>query len=86
MYTGVKMVNYLEQIKAKLVEQLGVDGDKITLDTSIMDDLGADSLDMVELLMCLEDEMGVSIPDDQALTLKTVGDIVNLLNTFESEE
>ena len=79
-------MNYLEQIKNKLVEQLGVDKEKITMDTNIMEDLGADSLDMVELLMCLEDEMGVSIPDDQALTLKTIGDIVKLLESFKPEE
>lgn len=79
-------MNYLEQIKNKLVEQLGVDKEKITMDTNIMEDLGADSLDMVELLMCLEDEMGVSIPDDQAITLKTIGDIVKLLESFKPEE
>ena len=74
-------MNYLEQIKDKLVEQLGVDRDKITLETNVIDDLGADSLDMVELLMCLEDEAGVSIPDEDALKLKTIGDIVALLES-----
>ena len=56
----------LEKVKAVIVEQLGVDEDQVTLDASFADDLGADSLDTVELIMAFEEEFGVEIPDDQA--------------------
>jgi acyl carrier protein len=68
----------LEKVKAVIVEQLGVDEDQVTLDASFADDLGADSLDTVELIMAFEEEFGVEIPDDQAEKIKTVKDVVEL--------
>lgn len=67
----------LEKIKEILVEQLGVSADEISLDSSLMDDLGADSLDLVELVMALEQEFDLEISDEDAENIKTVGDAVN---------
>ena len=69
----------LEKVKAVIVEQLGVDEDQVTLDASFADDLGADSLDTVELIMDFEEEFGVEIPDDQAEKIKTVKDVVEFI-------
>ncbi|MBP6408292.1 MAG: acyl carrier protein [Fusobacteriaceae bacterium] len=69
----------LEKVKAVIVEQLGVDEDQVTLDASFADDLGADSLDTVELIMAFEEEFGVEIPDDQAEKIKTVKDVVEFI-------
>ncbi len=69
----------LEKVKAVIVEQLGVDEDQVTLDASFSDDLGADSLDTVELIMAFEEEFGVEIPDDQAEKIKTVKDVVDYI-------
>jgi acyl carrier protein len=68
-----------EKIKGVIVEQLGADEDDVTEDASFVDDLGADSLDIVELVMALEEEFGVSIPDEQAEKIKTVGDAVDFI-------
>ena len=68
-----------EEIVKILSEQLGVAASKITLDSKIVDDLGADSLDVVELLMQLEDSTGKTIPDDKVSEIKTVGDLVSVL-------
>ena len=68
-----------EKIKAKLAEQLGVAAEKITLDSKIVEDLGADSLDVVELLMSLEEEYDISISEDEAATISTVGDFVTMV-------
>lgn len=65
----------LEKVQAMLAEALGISADKITPDARIIEDLGADSLDVVELLSRLEDEYGITIPDEDVETLKTVGDI-----------
>lgn len=72
----------LEEIAKILSEQLGVATSKITLDSKIVDDLGADSLDVVELLMQLEDTTGKTIPDDKVTEIKTVGDLVKILETL----
>jgi acyl carrier protein len=69
----------LEKVKAVIVEQLNVEEDDVTEDASFFDDLGADSLDIVELVMALEEEFGISIPDEQAEGIKTVGDAVNYI-------
>jgi acyl carrier protein len=71
----------LEKVKAVIVEQLNVEEDDVTEDASFVDDLGADSLDIVELVMALEEEFGISIPDEQAESIKTVGDAVNYIST-----
>ena len=73
----------LEDIAKMLGEQLDVDPATITADTDIIKDLGADSLDVVELLISLEDEFGVSIPEDDIVNVKTVGDIVAMLEKLE---
>ena len=64
------------QVKNIIVDKLGVDGDEVTLDKSFTNDLGADSLDTVELIMEFEKEFGISIPDDQAEKISTVGDAI----------
>lgn len=71
-----------EKIAKILADQLGISASKITMESDIVNDLGADSLDVVELLMNLEDETGKTIPEDKVSELKTVGDVVNLLETL----
>ena len=75
-----------EQIKAIIAEQLSADPEKITPDTSIIEELGADSLDVVELVMALEEKFGVEIPDEDAEKINTVGDIVNYVETHKSSD
>jgi acyl carrier protein len=66
----------IEKVKAVIVEQLNVDEADVTEEASFVDDLGADSLDIVELVMALEEEFSISIPDEQAEGIKTVGDAI----------
>jgi acyl carrier protein len=73
------MAGVQERVKSIIVEQLGVDEEEVTLDASFTDDLGADSLDIVELVMAFEEEFGCEIPDDAAETILTVGDAVKFL-------
>ena len=68
-----------ERIKEIISEQLGVAADSITMDTSFTDDLGADSLDLVELVMALEQEFDLEIDDDEVEKIKTVGDAVRYI-------
>jgi acyl carrier protein len=74
-----KMSDVAERVKKIVVEHLGVDADKVVDNANFIDDLGADSLDTVELVMAFEEEFGVEIPDDQAETIVTVGDAVKFL-------
>ena len=69
----------LERVKDIVADNLGVDREKITPETSFVNDLGADSLDTVELVMAFEEEFGCEIPDDAAETILTVGDAVKFL-------
>jgi acyl carrier protein len=71
---GQHMSDTAERVKKIVVEHLGVEEDKVTPDASFIDDLGADSLDIVELVMAFEEEFGVEIPDDAAEKINTVGD------------
>ena len=71
----------LEKVKAILAEQFDVEEDKITAETDLQEDLGADSLDVVEMLMTLEDEFNVTVTDEESVNLKTVGDIVKLIDS-----
>jgi len=68
-----------DSVKGILVEQLGVEAENIAMESSFIDDLNADSLDIVELVMALEQEFGVSIPDEEAERIKTVGDAVDFI-------
>ena len=69
----------LEKVKAIIVEQLGVADTAVTMEASFIDDLGADSLDIVELIMALEEEFDIEIPDSDAEKIVTVGDVVEYL-------
>ncbi len=69
-----------EKVKKLLAEQLNISADTITMKSRVIEDLGADSLDVVEMLMILEDEFNVTVTDEESLKLKTVGDIVNLID------
>jgi acyl carrier protein len=73
------MSTIAERVKKIVVEHLGVEPDKVTEQASFIDDLGADSLDTVELVMAFEEEFGCEIPDDAAETILTVGDAVKFL-------
>ena len=68
-----------DRVKKIVVEHLGVEAEKVTEEASFIDDLGADSLDIVELVMAFEEEFGVEIPDDAAETILTVGDAVKFI-------
>ncbi|HJG96900.1 MAG TPA: acyl carrier protein [Romboutsia timonensis] len=69
-----------EKVKSIISEQLSIDNvDSITLDTSLTEDLEADSLDAVEVIMALEDEFGIEIPDEEAEHFKTIGDICKFI-------
>jgi acyl carrier protein len=70
----------LDRVKKIIVEQLGVEADEVTPEASITDDLGADSLDQVELVMAFETEFGIDIPDEEAEKIKTVGDAVQKID------
>ncbi|MBR5485410.1 MAG: acyl carrier protein [Oscillospiraceae bacterium] len=65
-----------EKVKAILCEQLDLDESQVTMNAEVINDLGADSLDIVDLVMTLEDEFDTEVPDEEIETLKTVGDIV----------
>ena len=69
----------LEKVKAILAEQFDVEEDKITADTDLQEDLGADSLDVVDLLMTNEDEFEVEVPDEEIENIKTVGSLVSYI-------
>ena len=70
-----------DKIKAIIAEQLGVKADEVTPQASFIDDLGADSLDTVELIMALEEEFNVEIPDEDAEKMTTVGDAIKYIET-----
>lgn len=69
------MAGEMDKVKKIIAEQLGVDESEITPESHFIDDLGADSLDTVELVMALEEEFGVEIPDEDAEKIQTVGDV-----------
>ncbi len=68
-----------DRIKEIIADQLGVELEKITPEAKFVDDLGADSLDVVELIMAFEEEFGIEIPDEDAEKIQTVGDVINYL-------
>ncbi len=79
------MSDIAERVKKIVVEHLGVDEDKVAEEASFIDDLGADSLDTVELVMAFEEEFSVEIPDDAAEKIQTVGDAVNFIKENAAE-
>lgn len=75
--------NIEAKVKSIIADQLGVSEDKVKLESSFIEDLGADSLDIVELVMAMEEEFEVEIPDEEAENIKTVGDAINYINTHK---
>ena len=75
-----------EQVKDLIIEQLGVSQDKVVPTASFVDDLGADSLDLVELVMMLEDQFGGEIPDEDAEKLQTVQDAINYIKNNNPDD
>ena len=75
-----------DTLKALIVEQLGVDEDEVTLDARFTDDLGADSLDLVEMIMALEEEFGIEIPDEDAEKILTVRDALEYVQAHAPAE
>ncbi len=74
-----------DKVKDLVVDQLDADADKVTADANIQDDLGADSLDVVDLVMALEDEFEIEIPDEAVENIKTVGDIVKYIEEHQDK-
>jgi acyl carrier protein len=75
------MASVEERVKQIIVEQLGVDEGEVTTNASFVDDLGADSLDTVELVMAFEEAFDIEIPDEQAEKIRTVKDAIDYINT-----
>ena len=72
-----------QRVKDIIVEQLGVKPDQVTPDAKFIEDLGADSLDTVELVMALEEEFGIEVPDEQAEKLQSVGEVVKYIEDLQ---
>jgi acyl carrier protein len=77
------IMDTFEKIRALLAEQLDIDPAKITMDSDIMGDFEADSLDIVDMVMTLEDEFGIEVPDDAIENLRTVGDVVKFVDSHK---
>ncbi len=71
--------NITEKVTEIIVEQLGVSADQVKPESNLIEDLGADSLDAVELVMAVEEEFGIEVPDEEAEKLRSVGDIMSLV-------
>ena len=76
-------MNIEQKVKDIIVQQLGVDPEKVKVEASFVEDLGADSLDTVELVMAFEEEFGVEIPDEEAEKIRTVQDVVNYIESHK---
>lgn len=72
-----------EKVRSMLAEQLNISADTITPESEVVKDLGADSLDVVELMMALEDEYGITLPEGEVENVKTVQDIVNMMEKLQ---
>jgi acyl carrier protein len=79
------MSDISDRVKKIVIEHLGVEAEKVTDNASFIDDLGADSLDTVELVMAFEEEFGTEIPDDAAETIQTVGDAIRFLEAHSTK-
>ncbi len=78
------MADVEQKVKDIIINELGVDAEKVTPEASFVEDLGADSLDTVELVMAFEEEFGMEIPDEDAEKLQTVGDAINYITTHQA--
>ena len=72
-----------EEVKRVIAKQLRIDEAKVTMESKIKDDLGADSLDVLQLLMTIEEDMGITVPDEELATFDTVGDVVAFLESHK---
>ena len=72
---------YFEKVRELIAQEFSIDPSKIEMETKLAEDLGADSLDAVELIMALEDEFGIEVDDDAAQNAKTIGDLVNYIDS-----
>ncbi len=77
------MADVFDKVKEIIVDKLGVDEGAVKLEASFIEDLGADSLDIVDLIMALEEEFGIDIPDEEAQNIKNVGDAVNYIKNHQ---
>ncbi len=73
----------IDKVKELVAEQLGISKDSITAESNIVEDLGADSLDVIEMLMTLEEEYNITIPDEQISQIKTIGQITELIEKLQ---
>jgi len=80
------MAGVQERVKSIIVEQLGVDEEEVTLEASFTDDLGADSLDIVELVMAFEEEFGIEIPDEEAEKISNVREAVSYIESNTGDQ
>jgi len=78
------MADIEQKVRDIIINELGVDADKVTPEASFVEDLGADSLDTVELVMAFEEEFGMEIPDEDAEKLQTVGDAISYIQNHQS--
>jgi acyl carrier protein len=78
------MADIEAKVKEIIINELGVDAEKVTPEASFVEDLGADSLDTVELVMAFEEEFGMEIPDEEAEKLRTVGDAITYISSHNS--
>lgn len=78
------MASVEEKVKSIIVEQLGISEDEVKPEASFIDDLGADSLDIVELVMAMEEEFEIEIPDEEAESIKAVGDAINYIKQHKA--
>ena len=77
------MADIEQKVKDIIINELGVEAEKVTPEASFVEDLGADSLDTVELVMAFEEEFGMEIPDEEAEKLQTVGDAINYISSHQ---
>jgi acyl carrier protein len=80
------MADIEQKVKDIIINELGVDAEKVTPEASFVEDLGADSLDTVELVMAFEEEFGMEIPDEDAEKLQTVGDVIKYIEDKQSKQ
>jgi acyl carrier protein len=78
------MADIEQKVKDIIINELGVDAEKVTPEASFVEDLGADSLDTVELVMAFEEEFGMEIPDEEAEKLRTVGDAISYIQSNQT--